>query len=169
MIEEKLSATDRKLIREEIKASYVMGMAFLVLGALFSVVFFGASLLHISIGHIFMVRAVSVFSIFFIVTLFVWFSYYHHYIDLIKGDKIKLCLNAYKLIVKKKRTYLISPDWKHGQHEHLEIDESILRFIDPSKPLMIELGKRSHMILFISHEEENYLGRSDEAGEYLAA
>ncbi|MGZ3903522.1 MAG: hypothetical protein ACXVC6_07500 [Bacteroidia bacterium] len=168
MLEEKLSATDRKLILREIKSSYVFGIVFLAFGALILMAFFGASLLHITVGHVFIMRAISIFSVYFLVTLFVWFSYFFHYIDLIKGEKIKLHVHNYKLIVKKKRTFLVSPDWKHGHHEHLEIDENILRFIDPSKPLTLELGKRSHMILFISHEEENYLDRKEE-GEYLAA
>ncbi|MGZ3861702.1 MAG: hypothetical protein ACXVPN_00545 [Bacteroidia bacterium] len=159
MVEEKLSITDRKVIREEIKASYVVGIAFLIFGAFILFIFFGASLMHINISHIFIVRAVSIYGIYFLVTLFVWVSYYQHYMDLIKGAKIKVELNTYELVVKKKRTYLVSEEWKHEQH--LEIDESILPHIDTLKPLKLELGKRSHVILFISHDAENYLNRKD--------
>jgi hypothetical protein len=157
LTEEKLTAADRKIVREEIKASIRVGIVFLLFGALILFLAFGASLVHISISHIFMVRMISVFCIYFLVVLFVWFSYFQHYMDLIKGAKIKLHLHRYELIVKKRRTYLISMDWQEGQHEHLEIEEEMLPHITLNRPLMLELGKRSNVILFISHDTDNYL------------
>ena len=157
MIEEKLTTADRKTIKLDLKISYIVGLFFLVAFLLFFLlIYFGGTLFGFKPKDGFIQRGIYIFSIFFFITALVWTSYFKHHIDLIKGVKVYLTLDQFQLFTKKGKTYLISND---PHYTRIEICEDLLKIIDTSRPLKIQLAKHSKAILFISHDTDNYLDK----------
>jgi len=157
MTENKLTIDDRKKIKIGLKISYFVGLIFLISVLLFILlIYFGGTLFGFNPKDGFTQRGIYILSIFFFLMVLIWTSYFKHYIDLIKGVRIDLTLNQYQLVTKKNKTILISNDAQYGQ---IEIYESLLKFIDSSRPLNIQLAKYSKIILFISHDSDNYLDK----------
>lgn len=155
MMEENLTKEDRKTIKLELKIAYLVGLFFLVAMLLFILLaIFGIKLFGFNIKDGFIQRGFYIFSAFFFMMAIVWAFFIKHYIDLIKGVKVSLTLNQYELVTEKDKAFLISDDPQYGR---IEIYEGLLNFIDSKRPLKIEFAKKSKVLLFISHDTDNYL------------
>ncbi|HTA62722.1 MAG TPA: hypothetical protein VK835_09715 [Bacteroidia bacterium] len=158
MVEEKLTAADRKHIFLDLKNSYLAGFGFLAAVLLFMAITHSGFALFDFNHHVNWVKRIFItFGLCLFIFCIVAVSYYNHYLDLITGKKITLTLNKYEIVSKKNNHYLATDI---PNYPRIYIDEDHLPHINRQQPLNIQLAKRSELILFISNGANNYLHKS---------
>lgn len=157
MTEEKLTISDRNVLKLNIKVSIVLGVLFLVAVLLFIIItFVVGTVFNVHLKEGFIMRASYIFGIFFLLFCFVWGSYFKYYVDLVKGIKVTLNLTNYKIETEKDKSFIISDT---PYYERIEIYEGYIPFIDVNRPLKIQLAKESKEIVFVSNDKDNYLDK----------
>ncbi|HXU26198.1 MAG TPA: hypothetical protein VN698_03120 [Bacteroidia bacterium] len=157
MTEEKLTAADKKYILYDLKNSFIAGFVFLAIVLLFMTITHSGFAIFDFDHHVNWVKRIFItFGLFLFIFCIVALSYYNHYMDLITGKKITLTLHKYKIVSKKHNHYLVTDI---ENYHRIHIHEDHIQFINSNQPLNIQLAKRSHLILFISHGADNYLSK----------
>ena len=157
MTQTDLTINDKSRLKDDIKLSLIIvlifSVALVILVVLIPVALF---LFGKSLSDGFLTRGLYILGLLFLPFLAVSRRNLLKYIDLQKGKKVRLKFVDYEIVSKRDNVSIVNND---NTKQKVEIDEKLLKFIDLTQPLTIELSLLTDSLLFISHDSHNWLDK----------
>ena len=154
-----LTINDKSRLKDDIKLSLIIGLIFsvalaIIVGLIPLILF----LLGKSPSHDFLTRGLFIIGLLFLPFLVVSWKNLLKYIELQNGKKLTLKVDDYEIINTKGKSFIINMD---NTRQKVEIDQKLMKFIDLTQPLTVELSPLTNSLLFISHDSHNLLDKLD--------
>jgi len=153
MTSTKLTPIDKIQIKADIGLSFVIGLLFCTVTIfLVFLVPFGAYLFGSGVKEGFVNRSLFVIGLLFIPFLAISWTNILKYVDLVRDKKIKFEVTTFDVEIKKDSILILT-----SNNYKFKIFDNILPSLITDKPLTIEFLPLSKKVLFISHDDQNYL------------
>jgi hypothetical protein len=150
-----LTEVDKTTLKQDIKVSLIVGLLFCV--ALIFIVAIGPALFLLFAkrpAEGFVSRGLFILGLLFLPFVAISWKNFLKYADIKRGQKLAIVTTDYEINKTKSSVSLLLKD---NENRKIEIWEELLPLIDVSRPLKIHIAILSKAIIFISHDNKNFL------------